>query len=193
MAYTTARITNLGSTTPPQKAISAQVPTISMKIHFRTDVVGEVNAGPAQRGCCWHSLFQNPVIVQGYPTSPRTHKEKGLEISLDLMAGLGNANYLTEFHGTPVLKGFFTMFVATACSGDSLVWHFLCSKDKKRISYSEALKYYPDGITGPKPKYSTGNTTRHFVGWAPSVRRLAGKSRDIRAVYHDRVIQQVWY
>ena len=185
MAYTTARIVILRPT-PPRKTTSVQAATISMKIHFMTVVLSEVNLEPAQTGCCWHLLFQNPVIVQGYPISPRTHEEKGLEISLDLMAGLGNANYLTEFHGIPVLKGFFTMFVATACSDDSLVWHFLCSKNEKRMPYSEALRYYPDGTTGPKPNYPTGNTIRHFVGWAPSVRRLAGKSREIRAVYRNQ-------
>ncbi|ERF69251.1 hypothetical protein EPUS_09068 [Endocarpon pusillum Z07020] len=173
MAYTTARVVDLRSTSS-QETTSAQALAISMKIHFLTDVLDEATLGLAHRGCCWHLLFHKPVIVQGYPISPRTHNEKGLEISLDLMAGLGNANYLTEFHGIPVLKGFFTMFVATVCSDDSLVWHFLCSKNEKRISYSEAVKYHPDGITGPKPENPNGEAIRHFVGWAPSVRRLAG-------------------
>lgn len=183
MAYGTARITSLGSTTSPQEPMTAQVPIISMKIHFETNVLSEDESRLVQRGCCWHLLFQSPVIVWGYPISPRIHKEKGLEISRDLMVDLGNANYLTEFHSIPVLKGFFTMFVATASSENSLVWHFLCSEDGKRISYSDALKFRPEDTTSTEPRYPTGTAIRHFVGWAPSVRRLAGKFKDIQAAY----------
>jgi hypothetical protein len=125
---------------------------------------------------CWRQLFHNAVVVRGYPTLSRTQTQRGLEVPLDLMAGLGNADYLTEFDGVPVLKGFSNMFVATAISARSIQWHFLCSRDGGRISYLEARKYRKllqsnDSLSGP----SIVTVTRHFVGWASSVRRLAGK------------------
>jgi hypothetical protein len=169
MAYSTAEITATEPASLTQALSQPQAACFELSSDFkvlsgddlRTDVPGH----------CWHLLFNNPVIVQGYPIPIRSHNEIGLELSPSLMASLGDANYLTDFHNTPVLKGFSTMFIMTGSLEDSVIWHFKCDLDGNRISYSEALY-------SPMPhshNFEMTVCTRNFVGWATSVNRFAGK------------------
>ena len=124
-------------------------------------------------GQCWHSLFQNPVIVQGFPIRARSHGEMGLEIPVDIMAGLGNADYHALFKEIPVLKAFSSMFIATQQLDCSMLWHFVVDLSGKRLPYPTALKYHPDDSA--IGNFGAVDVTRNFVGWTSSVRRLAGK------------------
>lgn len=180
MAHTIPQISIL-----PSARVKSGVTTIAdFQIEFKFLALRGGIRRAAQKGCCWHSLFQNPVIVGGYPISPRRHNEKGLEISLQLMADLGHADYLTDFAGNRVLKGFSTMFVETESRGFSTFWHFLCNLNGERMPYSNALKYCSNKLTSPSPEfpgefaYRDLITPRNFVGWASSVKRLAGKSKE---------------
>ena len=133
MAYSTAQITVLQ--TPTTEPPETQLRTVHYEVSSHLGVLGDNDPGPDASGCCWHLLFETPVIVQGYPIPARMPHERGLEISIDLMASLGDACYLTEFNDIPVLKGFSTMFVATEVSDNAVVWHFLCNQDGARTSY----------------------------------------------------------
>lgn len=120
-----------------------------------------------QNGQCWHSLFQNPVIVQGFPIRARRYGEMGLEISVDIMAGLGNADYYAFFKEIPVLKGFSSMFIATQQLDCSMLWHFVVDLSGERLPYSTAQNYHP-GNSAIK-KFSTVDVTRNFVRWTSSI------------------------
>jgi hypothetical protein len=128
-------------------------------------------------GECWHQLFQGALILYGYPILRRPDSScVGLEVSLDVMAELGNATFLTEFAGIPVLKGFSTFFVATQVSERAIQWHFVSGHQGDYISYSEITRY---GATKNKTKHQghdqiSAETVRNFVGWASSIRRLPG-------------------
>jgi hypothetical protein len=176
MASSTAKITI--SEPSIRSDLVGEPLTTHVEIHPALEVLGENGLGLAQSGSCWHPLFQNPVIVQGYPILARMHNEKGLEISMDLMVGLGAANYLTDFDGIPVLKGFSSMFIATGMPANSIVWHFVCNRNGDRVSYLNVLRYHSGktGSSAPEPSY--GNITRNFIGWTSSVRRLAGKYKE---------------
>jgi hypothetical protein len=125
-------------------------------------------------GACWQSLFRNPVIVKGYPISARSHQERGLEIPLNLMAGLGEASRVTNFISGLVVKGFSTLFVPTRKVNNSVQWHYLFEKDGSRISYL-AADTCDDRLELDELDDTCLPLCRHFLGWASSAEIHAGK------------------
>jgi hypothetical protein len=86
---------------------------------------------------CWHNMFRNPVVVNGYPIPRRPESVAGLEIPLNMMTGLAGTQQVNTFNGKLFIKGFSTMLVPTKHSGDLLIWHLLCNKDGSHISYRD--------------------------------------------------------
>ena len=64
-------------------------------------------------GQCWHNMFRNPVVVKGYPIPRRSEPNTGLEIPLNMMAGLARTQRVNTFNGKLFIKGFSTMLVPT--------------------------------------------------------------------------------
>lgn len=128
-----------------------------------------------RRSRCWHLMFQNPVVVCGFPILAREFDRRGLEVQIDAMVKLGNADYLTSFDGIPVLKGFSTMFVATGISESSVQWHFLSREGGERISYLDAKKHCSSKSLDSLSENAILTVGRNFVGWATSIERIAGK------------------
>jgi len=157
-------------------AAQGSVSDLTITIHCTHEILGDGDPGPDTDGCCWHLLFQNPVIVKGYPIPARTDDERGLDIPMDLMAALGDAYYLTDFEKIPVLKGYSTLFVATELNTSSMSWHFLWNETGDRISYLKALEYHVCNQESPVLEPHISTITRNFLGWTSSVKRLAGKS-----------------
>lgn len=185
MAHSTPQINVLP--TPEVNALPASPPTSTsskdqleqisryFSVNSELEVLDDQPIAAESSGCCWHLLFQNPVIVKGFPIPARSHGEKGLEITMELMGHLGDASYLTEFNGVPILKGFSTMFVMTKASVDSMVWHFMCNENGDRISYLTSQPLLKSHFTPSTAKPSRWPAARNFVGWATAVERRAGK------------------
>jgi hypothetical protein len=134
---------------------------------------------PSASGTCWHQLFNNPVIAQGYPIPVREaageddSKFVGLELSLGLMAVLGQVPRAVTLAKTTMLKGFISMFVPMLRHGSSTLWHFMLSAKGCRLSYNEGLATAL--LEEPLDSDSIVNG-RHFVGWTPNAEILAGES-----------------
>jgi len=132
---------------------------------------------PQRNGSCWRSLFRNPIIVEGYPILARENGEKGLEIPLNLMAGLSQASRVTSFNGGLVIKGYSTMFCPTQRIKDSVLWHYLFNYDTSRMPYYSANIL----CRGRAPVHQVDTVcleqSRNFLGWASSVEVHIGKLR----------------
>jgi hypothetical protein len=139
------------------------------------DLESSKHCSQIPNGSCWQKLFRNPVIVKGYPLLARNHNEKGLEISLDVMASLGNATRAAVFNGTLLVKGFSTIFVPTAYAETSVTWHFLFNEDQTRMPYSEASRQCPNRISAEVINTTFVEKARHFLGWASEVAVYTGK------------------
>jgi hypothetical protein len=165
MAFSTVEITTIKS------------PGLHFKLTFSIEDLALEDQGLIQNGTCWHSLFKNSVIVKGYPILARLHGERGLEIPLNMMAGLADAPFATNFDGRLVIKGFSTMFVPTQCTPNSVLWHFLYENDGGRISYLSACdpKHYPSQALTKRVESLHLTNTRHFLGWTSSAVLLTGK------------------
>ncbi|CAN9201287.1 unnamed protein product [Alternaria alternata] len=127
-------------------------------------------------GHCWHKLFRNPTIVQGFPIEARQHGERGLEISLDVLYTLAETRYATRFENTLLLKGHCTLLVPTQHIGSSFVWHLICSEDGKRIPYYSFRERCSDSLDleDLDVEQIDAEDIRHFVGWTSHVNRYLG-------------------
>ena len=110
------------SGTPPS-------PHILCKIDF---TVEEEHLEPSN-GQCWHNMFRNPVVVKGYPIPRRSESDTGLEIPLNMMAGLARTQRANIFNGKLFIKGFSTMLVPTKRCGDLLIWTSFSNRRKPHI------------------------------------------------------------
>jgi hypothetical protein len=117
-------------------------------------------------------MFRNPVIAEGYPITPRSTGEQGLEVSFPMMATLAQTPYLTCFGGASILKGFSTILSLTKRAGSSFTWHFLIDQQRRRMPYNEGLN-----VTEVREQIAECDlqSGRHFVGWTPCIDVLAGK------------------
>lgn len=87
---------------------------------------------PLQDGSanCWHAMFRNPAIVEGYPILRRPKSGTGLQIPAAMMASLTNASYLVDFYHWTVLKGFSTMLVVSEVLDRTVHWHLVCKANR---------------------------------------------------------------
>jgi hypothetical protein len=122
-------------------------------------------------GQCWHNMFRNPVVVEGYPIPRRSEPDTGLEIPLNIMAGLARTRRVSTFNGQLFIKGFSTMLVPTKYTGDLLIWHLLYNKDGHRISYLENTVPHAGNISVVDLE-----KTRQVVGWCSEIKYYAGRN-----------------
>lgn len=121
-------------------------------------------------------MFRNPIVVNGFPILARHENEQGLELPLDMMSILAEAQFVTRYDTTLVLKGLCTMLVPTRQTERSMTWHFLFNGDGKRIPYYSFRERCPGWIGTDEVStglLGTGNF-RNFVGWASDITRHLG-------------------
>ena len=141
------------------------------RLTYEFSKIGDQSKAVAGNGECWHHLFRNPTIAQGYPIPTRNSEEKGLEVSLNIMSVLGSTPWAIQFDRTLFLKGFSSLFAPMKRIGSSILWHFIANKDGRRISYNQGLSLSPAADT---IDWSALEVSRHFVGWTPSVDIFTG-------------------
>ena len=142
---------------------------IICKIAFKTEEIGKP-PNPIN-GQCWHDIFKNPVIVRGYPIPQRPEWGTGLEIPLNVMAGLAGSQRLDRFKDKLYIKGVSTMLVPTKQNGDVICWHMIYNKDGSRISYLDDNVDQEQQISRVDLENS-----RHVLGWCSEARFYAGET-----------------
>jgi hypothetical protein len=128
-------------------------------------------------GSCWLDSFRNPVVVEGYPIPRRSRAGSGLEVSIDIMVSLVNANHLVDFCRRTFLKGFSTMLAVTEVIGSTVFWHLFYNGDRAYISYEDArIPRIQENDLSRTLDQATLATSRHILGWCKKVSCLAGTS-----------------
>ncbi|KAJ4144622.1 hypothetical protein LMH87_003497 [Akanthomyces muscarius] len=134
-------------------------------------------------GQCWHDIFKNPVVVRGYPIPKRTQWSTGLEISLNIMAGLAQTQRVDRFDDKVYIKGFSTLLIPTWLNDDIICWHLVYNKDGGRISYLDGDLDQEQRIARLNPE-----DFRHVLGWCSEANVFAGsKLADQTPVGHSRL------
>ncbi|KAF2187664.1 hypothetical protein K469DRAFT_104019 [Zopfia rhizophila CBS 207.26] len=151
--------------------------TVTSNINFRIEVeeLGE-DSTPSWRinGRCWHDLFRNPVAVKGYPTQYKPQKDIGIEMPIEIMAGLAGSNLISSFARNLFIKSYSTMLVLTKQIGDVLIWHLLFNENGEHISYADPRVRAISASNTQKISMSTLESARHVLGWCSNVKNLAG-------------------
>ncbi|KAI1395613.1 hypothetical protein F4819DRAFT_477925 [Hypoxylon fuscum] len=152
-------------------------PADAVRICWPTCAALEVVQSPvstASAGDCWTNMFNNPVLVKGYPIPRRLDRDSGLEIPLSLMTNLVNAKKISMFSGHILIKGYSTILVPTKQHENFVFWHMIFNEDGSHISYADSrvkalLEEYPRNL-------SIGDleTARHILGWCANVKNCTG-------------------
>ncbi|KAJ5552462.1 hypothetical protein N7494_001840 [Penicillium frequentans] len=135
----------------------SSIPEIFCKIEFRMQRHAN---GESFSGQCWHNMFRNPIFVSGFPVLTKREYGLGLEMPLNIMAGLTGSDTAIEFDGKIFIKGFSAMLVAVRMMEGLLVWHYFFNKDGHRISYLDQSLRVADKVSLLQLE-----TSRHIVGW----------------------------
>ncbi|EHK16148.1 uncharacterized protein TRIVIDRAFT_132203, partial [Trichoderma virens Gv29-8] len=167
LVYCTPVITNILQKTAQSQSSSTD---ITCEIGFTIEEVPKPLSGA--NGQCWHDIFRNPVVVRGYPIPQRSERETGLEISLNVMAGLARTQHVDQFKEKAYIKGFSTMLVPVKQSDGILYWHLIYKKDGSRISYVD------DYIDQEQHFNSLDlENLRHILGWCSEAKFYAGSAQ----------------
>jgi hypothetical protein len=159
--------------------------SIRPRIHcFRPNFIGigfntssETKASSTHDGNCWHNLFRNLVVVEGFPIPRRSHEALncGLEIPLNMMAGLARARRVNKFCSRMFLKGYSAMLFPVRCIGDVVVWHLVYDRKGNRISYNDGLAFDIVDIG-----LSRLERARHILGWCLEMKFYGGNITLVR-------------
>lgn len=126
-------------------------------------------------GQCWHHMFKNAVIAKGFPIRRKPEARAGLEISLNVMAGLVRTKRIEQFHGKCFIKGFSAMLVPTKRLGDTIFWHYVYKQDGSYISYLDNSGAHDEHFRDIDVE-----TSRHVVGWCMEAKIYAGRLDGLR-------------
>lgn len=125
---------------------------------------------------CWLNLFDRACIAAGFPISDRA-EEIGLEISLDLLAGLSGARHIFEYKGGLVMKGFSHMFVPIRRQLDRVQWHAVSSPDEDTpLSYQDGISHYVFRAMLDEVGLQDLTSLRAIVGWCSVATTCLGSS-----------------
>ena len=142
---------------------------IAVKVSYLETTLGPIEDADSV-ATCWHAMFRNAVVADGYPVPMRYNDEVGLELSPAMMAFLAHTPWAVRYQGHFFLKGFNTIMAPTKQQDQSVQWHFLVNKNCERMSHNEGSKY--------SKFYEQGDLflqgSRHFVGWSHAVKVVAG-------------------
>lgn len=170
--------------------VSSAIPSLSRldsaKLEFKIDYVESLEINDTDAGSCatcWHAMFQNAVIAEGYPIPGRQCDERGMEVSLNLMTTLARTSHRVLYEGRVLLKGYNTILVLVKAGNESAQWHFIkCKDNEERITYNEIST-----IPRLRKVYGTNySTARHFVGWCHIAHIWAGRCFITSHVSHGR-------
>lgn len=166
-------------TCPTEGQISSGTPQINKVIELHSKVLCFEMSGvigmawrkeDSKPGQCWHSLFGNPIVVEGYPMSQRPKGNTGIEIPLHMAAAFIAAPRLHRFLRHYYLKGFSAILIAVEVVGNVVLWHHWYNPTGERISYLDAA------TAEGKIEISLEDLrSRRHVGWCSEALCMAGK------------------
>ncbi|GES56827.1 purine and uridine phosphorylase [Aspergillus terreus] len=153
---------------PTSQATS--ITRISCGIDFKLNAQEQENP-PLSVGQCWHHLFRNPIVVTGFPIPYRFRQGTGLEVPLNILAGLVHASRVDAFRDKLFIKGFSSLLIPTEHirDQDQIMWHLRYNVRGDRISYLDGIGSHAGNIT-----LADLESSRHIIGWCSDARCYAG-------------------
>ncbi|KAK4452767.1 hypothetical protein QBC34DRAFT_345840 [Podospora aff. communis PSN243] len=152
----------------------ASLPSFVCSLRFTTRRVVPDSTARSILGQCWHKLFRNPVVVEGYPIPRRSRYDSGLEVPLNIMSRLTESPRIHQYMGKFLLKGFSTVVLPTDILDDALLWPLYCADDGSRIPYPDfAHTRCADAVL------TNIRSRRHILGWCTEASICAEGSKNM--------------
>lgn len=164
-------ITNILQNSTAFRQPDSQASSVDVTCEIQFTMEEEPQTSSSTNGQCWHDIFRNPVVVKGYPIPQRTEWNTGLEVSLNILAGLARTQRVEQFNERLCIKSFSMMLVPTKRNGDVLYWHLIYNKDGSRISYLDDCAVQEQHVSGLDLE-----NLRHVLGWCSEAKSYAGKN-----------------
>lgn len=113
---------------------------------------------------CWHPLFTNGLIAQGFPVRPR-QEERGIELPFEVMITLAGIMYPVEYFDGMVLKGRSTILVPTDRSHNSVQWHLIFGVPNKHLSTKSIADHISESDWFETCDFELLRTATTFLGY----------------------------
>jgi hypothetical protein len=109
----------------------------------------------------------------GFPMPYRSRLGTGLEIPLNILAGLVQANQVDVFSNKLFIKGFSSLLIPIEYIRDQhqMMWHLRYNAHGDRISYLDGIEAHGGHVT-----QADLESSRHILGWCSDARCFAGMS-----------------
>ncbi|KAL6890930.1 hypothetical protein GGI43DRAFT_430478 [Trichoderma evansii] len=140
-------------------------PNVHCQIEFTIEKGQDISS---DNGQCWHNMFRNPIVVQGFTVLRRPKVDTGIEMPLNMMSALANTQRIDEFDDKIFIKGFSTILIPTEYIGGVIIWHLQYRDDGNRISYFDAC------VPHISIQTSDLEQSRNIVGWCSQADLFAG-------------------
>ena len=122
---------------------------------------------------CWHGMFEDAAIVEGYPIPRRNSTGYGLELSLNMIAKLLRTSHTTIRNGSLTIREYSHALFPTSRSDNIIRWHYIYDAHGENIPYWKAHSTgVRDLLTSDLPHH------KHFVGWCSKANTIAGAPGD---------------
>ncbi|QYT04503.1 hypothetical protein H0G86_011407 [Trichoderma simmonsii] len=128
---------------------------------------------PSINGQCWMAMFNNPVVVKGYPINPRGEglmPVTGLEISWNDLITFTQSLQYAIVGGKAVMKGFSQALIPTGVHDDIISWHYIVDESGARIPFGDPR--IQQGMFVPPDLL--GSARRHVLGWCTNAQNNIG-------------------
>ncbi|GLA68590.1 hypothetical protein AtubIFM55763_005331 [Aspergillus tubingensis] len=148
---------------------AAAITRVLCGIDFKCEDQEQASSSPPL-GQCWHHLFRNPTVVMGFPIPYRSRQNTGLEIPLNILAGLAQATQVDVFSDKLFIKGFSSLLIPTEYirDQDQMMWHLRYNVHRDRISYLDGIGAHVGHIT-----LADLESSRHILGWCSDAKFYA--------------------
>ncbi|KAL2845227.1 hypothetical protein BJY01DRAFT_247813 [Aspergillus pseudoustus] len=146
----------------------------SLQFHIGFEVKESETDGKPKNGRCWHNIFRNPVVAEGFPIRTRHLLNIGMEASLDILGALVPSRRLTIFGNKLYIKGFSTVLVPTKVVKDIVIWHMVFDKNGGYVSYVDPEIDALPGLYPANISECSLESFRHVLGWCSEVELLTG-------------------
>ncbi|KAI0479856.1 hypothetical protein F4859DRAFT_451629 [Xylaria cf. heliscus] len=151
---------------------------------FNIDITLDVPSG-LETGSCWNEIVGPAVVVNGFPLPEREPEDRGLEVSISVMASLAGLPQAVTFGGGYVFKGRYHALVPIRGSSESIQWH-LIDTYPKRLRWTDIDESCPGRLRGETDGDAFWQK-RSFLGWCPRVIELLGTAEfDYESIQHSK-------
>lgn len=138
---------------------------------FQIDVTLEIPL-TQDDGSCWNRIVGPAVLVTGFSIPDRKHNERGLELSIPVMAEIAKIPQAVTFGGGIVFKGRYHALVPIIDFGSSVQWH-LVDTYPERLEWAYIDQACPTRLRG-LVNMKSFLSRRCFLGWCPLTLELLG-------------------